>query len=66
MLTPPAAGEIPVGRGSEEHGRDPNAIRSQLQMIISSKFSALHRNAKKPGLQRLCGRAAGPRRRPVA
>jgi hypothetical protein len=66
MLTPPAAGEIPVGRGSEEHGRDPNAIRSQLQMIISSKMGAFHRTAKKPGLPRLHGHPAGPRRRPVA
>jgi hypothetical protein len=66
MLTPPATGEIPVGRGSEEHGRDPNAIRSHLQMIISSKMSPLPRTAKKPGLPRLHGRPAGLRRRPVA
>ena len=66
MLTPPAAGEIPVGRGSEEHGRDPNAIRSQLQMIISSKKGAFHRNAKMPGLPRLQARSTALQRRPVA
>ena len=41
MLTPPKPAVFPVGKplghGSEEHEGEPNAIPSQLQMIINSR-----------------------------